>query len=73
MRETTGGRAGLLPNLGGGLPAPAPVAIGMGPFDAADFIEIEWSDGVFQTELGVRAGERHLVAETQRQIEENCQ
>ncbi|MFZ9914597.1 MAG: FG-GAP-like repeat-containing protein [Phycisphaerales bacterium] len=46
----------------------APVAIGMGPFDAADFIEIEWSDGVFQTELDVRAGGRHAIAETQRQI-----
>ncbi|MFM7051086.1 MAG: FG-GAP-like repeat-containing protein, partial [Planctomycetota bacterium] len=46
----------------------APAAIGMGPFEAIDFLEIEWSDGVFQTELGLEAGARHALVETQRQI-----
>ena len=29
---------------------------------------IDWSDGVFQTELGLAAGDTHLLAETQRQL-----
>ncbi|MFM7133776.1 MAG: CRTAC1 family protein, partial [Planctomycetota bacterium] len=46
----------------------APVSIGLGPFDAADFIEVEWSDGVFQSELDLKAGETRAIVETQRQI-----
>lgn len=46
----------------------APVPLGTGPFDRADFVEIEWSDGVFQTELSVKAGETARIVETQRQI-----
>ncbi len=46
----------------------APVSIGTGPFDRIDFLEIEWSDGVFQTEVGLEVGRRHDIVETQRQI-----
>jgi tetratricopeptide (TPR) repeat protein len=46
----------------------APVSIGTGPFGAIDFVELEWSDGVFQTELDLAAGKLHMVTETQRQI-----
>ena len=46
----------------------APVSIGTGPFGAIDFVELEWSDGVFQTELDLAAGKLHAVTETQRQI-----
>jgi tetratricopeptide (TPR) repeat protein len=46
----------------------SPVAIGTGPFDRLDFVEIEWSDGVFQSEIDMKSGEVHRVVETQRQI-----
>ncbi|MEY3142655.1 MAG: hypothetical protein RLY21_1148 [Planctomycetota bacterium] len=46
----------------------APVSIGTGPFGAIDFIEVEWSDGVFQTELDLASGKLHSITETQRQI-----
>ncbi len=46
----------------------APVPLGTGPFERADFLEIEWSDGVFQTELEIAAGETRRIVETQRQI-----
>jgi tetratricopeptide (TPR) repeat protein len=46
----------------------APVSIGTGPFGAIDFVELEWSDGVFQTELDLAAGKLHAITETQRQI-----
>ena len=44
-----------------------PTAIGMGQEPSIDFIEIDWSDGVFQTELAVKPGP-HRIGETQRQI-----
>ena len=46
----------------------APVAVGTGPFPRLDFVEIEWSDGVFQSELDLAAGVLHPITETQRQI-----
>jgi tetratricopeptide (TPR) repeat protein len=46
----------------------APVSVGIGPFETADVVEIEWSDGVFQSEVGVKAGEITSIVETQRQI-----
>lgn len=45
-----------------------PVSVGIGPFDAADVVELEWSDGVFQSEVGVPAGVVTPIVETQRQI-----
>lgn len=44
-----------------------PVAIGLGEAESIDFVEIDWSDGVFQTELAVDRGV-HSINETQRQI-----
>jgi hypothetical protein len=45
-----------------------PVEIGTAGRPRADFVAIDWSDGVFQTELDLAAGEAHVVAETQRQL-----
>ncbi|MCI0582647.1 MAG: CRTAC1 family protein, partial [Chloroflexi bacterium] len=45
-----------------------PLAIGLGGAPAIDFIEIDWPDGVFQSEIDVPAGELTRVAETQRQL-----
>ena len=33
-----------------------------------NFVALDWSDGVSQTELDLAAGERHEIAETQRQL-----
>lgn len=46
----------------------APVAIGTGPFEAIDVLEIDWSDGVFQSELALAKDALHQIIETQRQI-----
>ena len=46
----------------------APVSIGLGGRKTADYIALEWSDGVSQTELDLAAGELHLIAEKQRQL-----
>ena len=45
-----------------------PLSVGLGGHDKADFVALEWSDGVSQTELDLAAGERHVIAETQRQL-----
>ena len=45
-----------------------PLSIGLGGRRLADFVAIDWSDGVFQTELDLGAGELHRIAETQRQL-----
>ena len=45
-----------------------PLAVGLGGHQQADFVALEWSDGVTQTELGLAAGQHHVVAETQRQL-----
>ena len=46
----------------------APVSIGLGGRKTADYIALEWSDGVSQTELDLAAGELHRIAEKQRQL-----
>ncbi len=46
----------------------APVAIGTGPIGKIDALEIEWSDGVFQSEVDLAGGTTHAITETQRQI-----
>ncbi|MBL4772843.1 MAG: VCBS repeat-containing protein [Alcanivoracaceae bacterium] len=33
-----------------------------------DFIEVQWSDGVYQTELSLKTKEYHMITETQRQL-----
>jgi len=45
-----------------------PYTLGLGGATQADFIMLEWSDGVYQTELNVTAGKLHRIAETQRQL-----
>jgi len=45
-----------------------PVSIGLGGADQIDFLAINWSDGVFQTELELEAGKHHIIQETQRQL-----
>lgn len=44
-----------------------PVAIGMRGAPKIDFLVLDWSDGVFQGEVGVTPG-LHRIVETQRQI-----
>jgi len=45
-----------------------PTAIGLAGEPRADYISIEWSDGVFQSEIDLEAGKHHRVKETQRQL-----
>lgn len=45
-----------------------PLSVGLGAFDAIDYVAIDWSDGVFQTELNLKASEQHSITETQRQL-----
>jgi tetratricopeptide (TPR) repeat protein len=45
-----------------------PVALGLGGASAIDFIAIDWSDGVFQTELDLTGGDTTTIVETQRQL-----
>jgi tetratricopeptide (TPR) repeat protein len=45
-----------------------PLALGLGRAGQADFVELQWSDGVMQTELGLAADRLHVVTETQRQL-----
>ena len=44
-----------------------PLSIGLAGADAIDFVAIDWSDGVYQTEPQLAAG-MHKIAETQRQM-----
>nr|VFK38005.1 MAG: Repeat domain-containing protein [Candidatus Kentron sp. TC] len=45
-----------------------PVPIGLGGAARLDFVAIDWSDGVFQSELAREAGRLHRITETQRQL-----
>nr|VFJ57461.1 MAG: Tetratricopeptide repeat-containing protein [Candidatus Kentron sp. FW] len=45
-----------------------PVPIGLGGAPRLDFVAIDWSDGVFQSELDLEAGRLHHITETQRQL-----
>jgi len=45
-----------------------PHLVGLGGAERIDFIELEWSDGVLQTELDLPAGVVHHITETQRQL-----
>ena len=45
-----------------------PLSAGLGGHAQADFVALEWSDGVTQTELELAAGELHAIPETQRQL-----
>jgi len=45
-----------------------PLAFGTGGAPALDFVSITWSDGVFQSELGIAPGGIRRIEETQRQL-----
>ncbi|MCI0630241.1 MAG: FG-GAP-like repeat-containing protein [Phycisphaerales bacterium] len=45
-----------------------PVAVGLGGHEQIDFVSIDWSDGVFQSEIDLKAGELHKIVEEQRQL-----
>ncbi|GAB4171731.1 MAG: hypothetical protein Kow0020_06560 [Wenzhouxiangellaceae bacterium] len=45
-----------------------PLSVGLGGAERADFVRLEWSDGVLQTEMGLAAGEVHRIVEQQRQL-----
>jgi hypothetical protein len=45
-----------------------PALFGLGGLETADYLALDWSDGVFQTELDLAAGQVHRIAETQRQL-----
>ena len=45
-----------------------PLPVGLGGHHQADFVALDWSDGVTQTELDLAAGEHHIIEETQRQL-----
>ncbi|MEZ5292604.1 MAG: FG-GAP-like repeat-containing protein [Vicinamibacterales bacterium] len=45
-----------------------PVAVGLGGASRADLVSLTWSDGVLQSEIGLEAGRRHVIEETQRQL-----
>lgn len=45
-----------------------PVLFGLGGQASADYVALDWSDGVFQTELDLVGGQTHRIAETQRQL-----
>ncbi|MEE9129008.1 MAG: FG-GAP-like repeat-containing protein [Phycisphaerales bacterium] len=44
-----------------------PIAVGLGGHKQIDFVAMDWSDGVLQTELDLAAGQRHTIEEIQRQ------
>ncbi len=45
-----------------------PLWAGLGKSPKVDFAAIDWSDGVYQTELDLFPGKVHVVTETQRQL-----
>ena len=45
-----------------------PIALGLGGAPGVDYVSIDWSDGVFQTELALDGATSHKIAETQRQL-----
>jgi FG-GAP-like repeat/Tetratricopeptide repeat len=45
-----------------------PVIIGLGGAQRIDFIALDWSDGVYQSEMNLEAGKLHRITETQRQL-----
>ncbi|GJM09470.1 MAG: hypothetical protein DHS20C11_17460 [Lysobacteraceae bacterium] len=45
-----------------------PLSVGLAGNQSADFVAVDWSDGVYQTELDIPAGKVSVVTETQRQL-----
>lgn len=44
-----------------------PLLVGIGPKQQADFVRLDWSDGIMQTEIGVAGGKLHRIVEENRQ------
>ncbi len=44
-----------------------PLLVGIGPQEQADFVRLDWSDGIMQTEIGVAGGKFHRIVEENRQ------
>ena len=45
-----------------------PLVLGLGGASKADYVQLQWPDGVAQVEIGLTAGSRHNIAELQRKI-----
>ncbi|MEX2121578.1 MAG: FG-GAP-like repeat-containing protein [Pirellulales bacterium] len=45
-----------------------PLSLGLGGANSIDFIQLEWSDGLLQSETELAAAELHRIEETQRQM-----
>jgi tetratricopeptide (TPR) repeat protein len=45
-----------------------PVALGLAGGTRLDYLTIDWSDGVFQSEVALEGAKLHRIAETQRQL-----
>ncbi len=45
-----------------------PLAVGLNGARRADFLSLDWSDGVFQSEVNVATGRLQEIVETQRQL-----
>lgn len=45
-----------------------PAMIGLGGAEEIDFVYLQWPDGLFQSELALKAGQTHRIEETQRQV-----
>jgi tetratricopeptide (TPR) repeat protein len=45
-----------------------PLWVGLAGAESIDFVAIDWSDGVYQTEMNLGGGALHRIAETQRQL-----
>ena len=46
----------------------APIPVGVGTANGIELLEVEWSDGVLQSEINLAAGKVHAITETQRQL-----
>ena len=46
----------------------SPISVGLAGEDTANFVALEWSDGVSQTEISLRTDTIHTIAEVQRQL-----
>jgi len=46
----------------------APLVVGLAGAKVVDFVGIDWSDGVYQSELSLGTGQAHRLVETQRQL-----
>ena len=57
-----------LPDLSSAGQGHQPLSVGLGGARGADFVAIDWSDGVFQSELDLAVGGIHRIEETQRQL-----